>query len=68
MILNNVGLLLDKFHFLLQECQQLSVLVNDRVVTSTDVQLDLSFWPKITTSQQTVLVLEAAAMPVCCLH
>ena len=52
---------------LLQACQQLSVLVNDRLVKSTDVELDSNYWPKIITGgEQTVLVLEASAMPVCC--
>lgn len=52
---------------LLQACQQLSIFVNDRLVKSTDVELELNYWPEIVTDgEQTVLVLEAPAMPVCC--
>jgi len=61
-------LLADVFHFLLQAFQQLSILVNDRLVKSTDVQLDINYSPRIVASQQTVLVLEASAMPVCYLR
>jgi len=55
-------------HFLMQAFQQLSILVNDRIVKSTDVQLDESYWPRIIASKQTILVLEASAMPVCYWH
>ena len=49
----------------LQAFQQFCIYVNDRLITSADVQLDASYRPTILTSEQTVLVLEASAMPVC---
>jgi len=53
---------------LLQEIQQLCILVNDRLVKSTDVQLDQNYQPTILANEPVVLVLEASAMPVCWLY
>jgi len=53
---------------LLQELQQLCILVNDRLLKSTNVQCNLNYRPTILANEPVVLVLEASAMPVCCLY